>query len=197
MIRAVRNERFKYLRNFHPDRGYYLPLSFREQMPLMKEMLAMRDAGTLNKMESLWFRSMKPEEELFDCENDPEELQNLAGDPQYAEILAELRAECDRWMTEVDDMGFVEEHAMVEQFWPEGKQPLTRDPVFREINPMEIGLYTDEDGSYLGYQLVKKGDSLDNHWEIYTGPVKLKDEQELFAIAHRKGYLPSKVVRWD
>ncbi len=26
---------------------------------------------------------------------------------------------------------------------------------------------------------------------------KAKDQQELYAIAHRKGYLPSQVVKWD
>ena len=34
-------------------------------------------------------------EELYDHENDPEELQNLAGDPGYSEILLEMRAAFD------------------------------------------------------------------------------------------------------
>ncbi|MCK4879525.1 MAG: sulfatase, partial [Bacteroidales bacterium] len=197
MIRAVRNERYKYLRNFNPDQGYYLPLSFREQMAVMQEMLEMRDAGTLDEMESLWFRLAKPEEELFDCENDPEELHNLAGDPQYAEKLSELRAECNRWMEEIDDMGFIEEHEMVARFWPGGKQPLTKDPSFQISEPSVVDISTDEAGSYLGYQVVAAGDTLSSRWEIYTGPVKLEDQQQLYAIAHRKGYLPSTIVKWD
>ena len=163
----------------------------------MKEMLVMRDAGTLDETESLWFRSTKPEEELFDCENDPEELQNLAGDPKYAETLNELRAECSRWMEEVDDLGFMEEHEMVAQFWPGGKQPQTREPAFETVEPSVIGISTNEAGSYLGYQLVAEGDTLSSQWEIYTGPVKQEEHQQLYAIAHRKGYLPSQIVKWD
>ncbi len=197
MIRAVRNKGFKYLRNYHPDQGYYLPLSFREQMALMQEMLVMRDAGTLDDMESLWFRSMKPEEELFDCENDPEELINLAGDPQYADILTELRAECDRWIADVDDKGFIEEDAMVEEFWPGWKQPKTGDPSFHLFEQSQVGITINQPGSYLGYQVVAEGDTLSGNWYIYTRPVKLEDHQELYAIAHRKGYLPGNVVKWD
>ena len=197
MIRAVRDGRYKYLRNYRPKQSYYLPLSFREQMALMQEMLKMRDAGRLDELESLWFRSFKPEEELFDCENDPEELFNLAGDPQYAEILAELSAECDRWMDEVDDMGFVEEQKMVAEFWPDGQQPQSREPAFDSSEPSFVEIKANEDGSYLGYQIVEAGDTLTKHWEIYTGPVQLGKEQELYAIAHRKGYLPSLVVKWD
>ena len=66
MIRAVRNKRFKYLKNFHPDRPYYLPVAFREKMELMQELLRMRDAGTLDEFQSQWFRTSKVEEELFD-----------------------------------------------------------------------------------------------------------------------------------
>ena len=33
--------------------------------------------------------------ELFDLEDDPDEKRNLAGDPGYARVLAELRARCD------------------------------------------------------------------------------------------------------
>ncbi|MEY8881810.1 choline-sulfatase [Donghicola sp. XS_ASV15] len=35
-------------------------------------------------------------EQLFDLEKDPHELTNVAGDPEYAEVLAEFQAEADR-----------------------------------------------------------------------------------------------------
>jgi len=60
-----------------------------------------------------------------------------------------------------------------------------------------ISISTDEAGGYLGYQVVEADDTLSAHWEIYTGPVKLTDQQELYAIAHRKGYLPSEIVKSD
>ena len=92
-IRAVRDKRYKYLRNFNPDQPYYLPLSYREQMPIMQELLLLNSSGQLNEFQSQWFRQSKVEEELFDTENDPNELANLANDPAYAEKLLELRTE--------------------------------------------------------------------------------------------------------
>ena len=64
-IRAVRDKRFKYLRNFNPEKPYYLPLTYREQMPVMQELLRMRDAGQLNETQVQWFRTSKEEEELL------------------------------------------------------------------------------------------------------------------------------------
>jgi len=88
MIRAVRDKRFKYLRNFMPEKGYYLPLAYRENMATMQELLRLRDEGGLDEIQMKWFRTSKPLEELFDTENDPHELNNLAGDPGYTDKLA-------------------------------------------------------------------------------------------------------------
>ena len=40
---------------------------------------------------------------LFDVENDPYELTNLAGSPDYAEIESELAARLSRCIAETDD----------------------------------------------------------------------------------------------
>ena len=87
MIRAVRDKRFKYLKNFNPEKPYYLPLAYRENMEVMQELLRMRDKGELDENQSLWFRETKKVEELFDTENDPHELKNISLDPAYASIL--------------------------------------------------------------------------------------------------------------
>ena len=87
MIRAVRDGRFKYLKNYKPERPYYLPLTYREQMPIMQELLKLRDSGLLNEIQTQWFRTSKDEEELFDILRDTYELNNLAKDPTHAEKL--------------------------------------------------------------------------------------------------------------
>ncbi len=45
-----------------------------------------------------------PEWELFDCEADPLELFNVAGDPQYADIFRVMLAELDAKMAEIGDI---------------------------------------------------------------------------------------------
>ena len=42
-------------------------------------------------------------EELYDLENDPEEIVNLAGDPEYAQVKADLRSTLDTWIAENGD----------------------------------------------------------------------------------------------
>src|SRR5690606_11754369 len=130
--RAVRDKRYKYLKNFRPDQGYYLPVVYREKMPVMQELLRMRDNNELNEIQAQWFRDKKAPEELFDTWNDPHELHNLADDPQYKGKLIELREECERWMTAIEDKGLLPEKEYIASIWPNGEQPITRSPIIRQ-----------------------------------------------------------------
>ena len=132
MIRAVRDKRFKYLKNFNSEKPYYLPIAYRESMDIMQELLRMRDAGTLDKNQSLWFRQRKEVEELFDIENDPHELRNIAGNPAYAKVLEMMRSECERWMNSINDKGFIKELDLIEQFYPGGNCLLYTSPSPRD-----------------------------------------------------------------
>ena len=123
-IRAVRDSRYKYLRNYNLDKAYYLPLPYREQMPIMRELLQLNEQGKLNRFQAQWFREQKPLEELFDTDIDPYELQNLAQDPAYSNKLKELSDELDSWLLEVDDLGFTPENELIEHFWPGGVHKL-------------------------------------------------------------------------
>ncbi len=193
MIRAVRDHRFKYLRNYQPEKPYYLPVAYREQMPIMQELLRMRDAGTLDAYQAQWFRPTKDPEELFDTENDPHELHNLAGDPAYAEKLAELSAECDRWMEAIDDNGRMTEQAYLASIWPGGEQPATAPPSATVANN-SVALASATDGASIGYQVLADGQEASDRWAVYTGPVDVPQGSRLVAVAHRIGYAPSDPV---
>ena len=67
VIRAVRDKQFKYIRNYRPEQGYYLPITYRESIPAMQELLRLKEEGKLNDVQMQWFREHKPKEELFDC----------------------------------------------------------------------------------------------------------------------------------
>lgn len=189
-IRSVRDRRFKYLRNLRPEEGYYLPLAYREQMPVMRELLRLRDAGELDAAQARWFRARKPAEELFDTANDPHELVDLAADPAYAEKLAELRAECGRWMAATGDPGRGPEGELVESIWPGRVQPVTASPVAESAGG-EIALSSETAGASIGYQVRRREEPLARRWLLYTGPVALGRGQRLVAVAHRLGYRPS------
>jgi hypothetical protein len=46
-----------------------------------------------------------PEEELYDVVSDPHETKNLAGSPEHAVALKELRGVLERWIEESNDQG--------------------------------------------------------------------------------------------
>ena len=129
-IRAVRDGRFKYIRNYRPEQGYYLPVEYRERIPTTQELLRLRDEGKLDEFQAQWFREKKDAEELFDCQNDPHELNNLARDPAYTEKLNELSQEMDRWLAEIGDQPNLPERQLIEQLWEGGtEQPAIADPI--------------------------------------------------------------------
>ncbi|MEM1135456.1 MAG: sulfatase [Bacteroidota bacterium] len=194
MIRAVRDKQFKYLQNFKPEQPYYLPVKYREQMPIMQELLRLRDEGKLNDAQAQWFRETKDDDELFDCVNDPHELNNLANDPTYADKLAELREECDRWMKEIDDKGFIPEKKLIEQFWPDWKQPVTAKAAYT-IEGDKITVSCDTEGASIGYQLLKKGGEINEAWQIYQTPLDVPEGQELYLVTDRIGFAASEPLK--
>jgi N-sulfoglucosamine sulfohydrolase len=194
-IRAVRDHQFKYLKNYWTDQGYYLAIRYREQMPIMQELLRMRDEGELNEYQAQWFRNSKPEEELFDTYNDPFELHNLAGDPEYKEKLEELRAECERWLAETDDMGIIPETEYLESIWPGGIQPVTLEPQIL-ISGQIVTLTCETEGASIGYQLLSGDAKPAESWQVYTEPFEVGEEEKLVTVAHRIGYVPSSLI-WN
>ena len=194
-IRAVRDSQFKYLRNYNLDKAYYLPLPYREQMPIMQELLRLNEQGKLNQSQAQWFRQQKPLEELFDIENDPHELQNLAEDPAYSEKLIELRVELDSWLSEFKDLGFEPEEELIKEFWPGGTQPTTRAPSISLKNG-KVQISSDTLGANIAFQIIPYAAALEKSWRVYTAPFKLESANRLVAVAHRIGYLPSHQVEF-
>lgn len=197
-IRAVRDSRFKYLRNYNLDKPYYLPLPYREQMAIMQELLRLGERNELNEFQAQWFRSQKPPEELFDTDNDPFELQNLARDPRYADKLEELRGEMDAWLGQINDLGFMPELELIEHLWPDGSQPETQAPRFSQRNGT-VQLSSETAGANIAYQIlsVEEGviaEELSETWQLYTRPIALADHEQLVAHAHRIGFAPSEQV---
>ena len=100
--RAVRTERFKYIRNFDVNLPNTPPADA-VRSPTFQTMRKLRDARKLAAEQMGCFIKPKPGEELYDCDADPHELRNLASDPAHAETLKRLREELARWQGETRD----------------------------------------------------------------------------------------------
>ena len=112
-IRAVRDERFKYIRNYYPELPYAQHILYMDEMPTMRVWRQWAADGKLTGPQKNFFASTKPAEELYDTEADPHEVRNLAGDPAHADTLKELRAALDRWVKDTKDLGEVPEDELI------------------------------------------------------------------------------------
>ena len=94
-IRAVRDRRYKYIRNFAPELPYAQPIAYMDLMPTMQAWRGLAAVGELEGPQRQFMAATKPAEELYDTEADPHEVANLAGDSAHAERLARMRAALD------------------------------------------------------------------------------------------------------
>ncbi|MCK5206647.1 MAG: sulfatase-like hydrolase/transferase, partial [Cyclobacteriaceae bacterium] len=111
MVRAVRNKQFRYIKNYMPHRIYGQYIEYLWRAPSCRSWEEAYKAGTCNKAQSA-FWEQKPPEELYDVTVDPWEVNNLADDPKYADVLERMRGEKERWMSEIRDTGLMPEGEM-------------------------------------------------------------------------------------
>jgi uncharacterized sulfatase len=71
----------------------------------MQSWVAKADSGDKHAMEYVDRHRNRPEVELYDVVNDPDNIHNLADDPKYFAVKASLRTHLDAWMSEQGDLG--------------------------------------------------------------------------------------------
>ncbi|MBD3321032.1 MAG: sulfatase-like hydrolase/transferase [Chitinivibrionales bacterium] len=110
MRRAVRDKRYKYIRNYEWWVPYHDKIPFMEENnPILQEMRRLDEAGELTGIPAQFMAENKPLEELYDCENDPYETVNLAANDDYQSVLERMRNELERWQIDTRDIGFMPE----------------------------------------------------------------------------------------
>ena len=110
-MRTVRSKEFKLIHNLMPERAYCQFNRYTEtSYPVLAELTVLNMNTELFPEQAAFMAPSKPEFELFDLKNDPYEINNLADDPNYAEIKAELLQELNNWRENViKDQGVTEE----------------------------------------------------------------------------------------
>ncbi len=218
-VRAVRDKHFEYIYNYMPEQPAYQDLAYRLQIPMMKEILQLKEEGKLNQYTMNWFKTPKATEELYDIDKDPDELHNLAGNPAYKEKLEELRTAFRQWEAKVGDMSTVPEKEMVETWWNgHDEAPVTAVPEI-ELTTEGAKITCSTPGASIGYRIIKpeeadekpkrvvqswdygtlfglakNGDTIEvaPSWKVYDGtPIRLNPGERLRVNAMRIGYQPS------
>ena len=99
-MRMLRTRRYKYILN----------LAHQLEYPLASDLWgSLTWQGVLRRGDKQYGqRSVdallhRPREELYDLETDPQEVHNLAGDADRAELLADLRRQLQQWQKRTAD----------------------------------------------------------------------------------------------
>jgi N-sulfoglucosamine sulfohydrolase len=110
-VRGVRTAEFLYLRNLRPERWpagdpelYYAVGPYGDIDGSRTKLYMMEHANdpAVKPLFELSF-GKRPAEELYDVENDPDQVINLAADSRFAKVKAELSGSTDAWMRETGD----------------------------------------------------------------------------------------------
>lgn len=132
-VRVVRDADYQYIRNFMPHLSWSQYVSYKEKMPSMKIWRKLSVKGELSGPEARYFKPEKPQEELYDTTRDPHQINNLAQNPEYKNVLQRMRTACRKWMTNTHDLGLLPEYELHKKAenstpWRTGRNP-EKNPV--------------------------------------------------------------------
>jgi N-sulfoglucosamine sulfohydrolase len=99
-VRMVRTRQYKYLFNI-AHRLEFPHASDLWASPTWQGILKRGDKMMGNRSVDSYLNRDK--EELYDLQADPHELKNLATDPKYADVLADMRKRCREWQEKTND----------------------------------------------------------------------------------------------
>lgn len=110
-MRTIRSKEFKLIHNLMPERAYCQFNQYKEtSYPVLAELNVLNLKGKLPPEQAAFMVSTKPEFELYDVINDPDELVNLADNLKYKTIKTELQKELKNWREiTIKDKGVTDE----------------------------------------------------------------------------------------
>ena len=187
--RAVISNRWKYIRNYNPQLSDALPISYREQMPMMAEMRSLFQGGDLSEQQEIWFSSPQQKDKLYDLQNDPYELNNLADQEVWKDTLQFYNSLLDRWIRNTEDLGEIPEEELIERWLTDGNQSKLPKPEII-IKDQKIIISSSVERATIIWRGKEEG-----AWKIYTQPIPTKDF--LMAKMAAIGYEDSETVGKD
>jgi len=197
-IRIVRDKQFLYVKNYYPQLPKYKNVSYRFSMPLMMNILENKEKNQLDDAQKYWFEP-KINEELYDCINDPLQLNNLVNNPVYDEKLQELRELVINQFDKKTDFGKFSEVDLIHSMWPNGIQPQTEKVIITNTKA-KLQLKSKTKGASISYIILPKDskEKVNNNskWKLYTTPFTVDSNSKIYTKATRIGYKESEISEW-
>ncbi len=180
MVRALRKGDYKYMRNYHayyPDalrnRYRFLQLAY----PHWQELF---EAGELNEVQRQFFEPREPEA-LYDLASDPHETRNLAGDPEYAGVLADMRGRLRERMRSMPDLGLFPESYLLAHAVQDplafGRQNTTR--ITKLLNVADLALLSFDEARPDLLAALAADDPWMRYWALVACSVFGREASEL------------------
>ncbi len=112
MVRTYRKGKWKYIRNYQAYYADGLQNNYRYRQLAYDNWRNLYRANRLNPVQQQFFER-RPVEQLFNLENDPHEINNLAANPDQDKRLTEMRRLLRNKMKSINDLSFYPENRMV------------------------------------------------------------------------------------
>lgn len=188
MMRAVRDRRYKYIRNFESHKPWVQFMRTPSRGPIYQELGRLKNSGGLDVLTAPFMADSKPYEELYDTLTDPHEMHNLAEDPSYQSLLTTMRDQLTAWMERTGDKGLVPEPELYRTMFPENRKEQAQAPTAsKRANPGGGAAVTlrSPEGASIAYTFEEGPDA---RWLVYSKPLELPAGRTLRARAVRIGY---------
>ncbi|MDX1510267.1 MAG: sulfatase [Nitriliruptorales bacterium] len=114
-VRTVRDERFRYIRNYMPHLPWGQHVQFMWLQAGVRSWEQAHIDGTLDEVQDR-FWGEKPAEEFYDLDTDPDEVNNLIDAPEHQDRIVRMRAALDEHMLRINDNGFIPEGSEAEGY---------------------------------------------------------------------------------
>ncbi len=111
-LRTVRDARYRYIRNFTPDRPFLQYNAYKEkQYPVWNLIKELAAQDKLTPVQAVLAAPTMPEEELYDLQEDPHEINNLAksNQPEHRAARERLSSILNAWIERTNDQGRIPE----------------------------------------------------------------------------------------
>lgn len=221
-VRTVRDERYRYTLNLHPDRSGMQYNYYPDHLGTWADLRRLvheegqglsfgKIPDVLTDLQRSVVAADRPAEELYDISVDPHETRNLADDPAHEGAKQRLRQALEGWRSEYGDLGILPENRLLEQWRPGGRPRVTEAPLVH-VEGATVTVICATEGASIAWtvdpphpdaaralnEIERQSGSPapdGRRWQLYSGPMAVPAAAAVWFGAWRLGYAPSEQVR--
>jgi arylsulfatase A-like enzyme len=189
-VRAVRDGRFLFIRNYMPYAPWGQHLNYLWKMEATRAWEAHHKAGKTDAVTGRFFGT-KPMIELYDTTVDPDNVNNLVNNPEYKKEIVRLSKTLDAWQVATYDAAFLPESELVKRSEDNGKTiyDVLRDPTLYNLKAYQqasaLALAESPSNRATFYRNLDDPDSGIRYWAI-VGLYNIQEQAKLDLAAIKR-----------